>query len=79
MSGFRLDAAGQYMEDALLRDEPLLNPSIKKKEYDWRDFNHIYTLNLPETYELIHELRLVLDEMNEKKGGAERYKPKFTQ
>lgn len=67
-----MDAVPYYIEDALLRDEPLSNPSVKEDEYKWPDFNHIYTFNLWEGYELLHELRLFVDEINEKKGGAER-------
>lgn len=68
----RLDATTQYMEDIQLRDEPLWNPNDNKDEHFWMDYNHIYTTNLWESYEFIHELRQHVDEINEKQGGPER-------
>lgn len=72
ISGFRVDAVKYFMEDVKLRNEPLLNASIRKDEYTYHDFNHIYTSDLRENIDLIHELRLFVDEINEKKGGEER-------
>lgn len=76
VSGLRIDAVGWFIEDALFRDESLLNPSLKKDEYMWRDYNHEYTYELWETFEVVHEFRLFVDEINEKEGGAERYEYK---
>lgn len=76
VSGLRMDAPRSYIEDPLFRDEPLLNLNNKKDEYKWYELNHIYTRDLPESYEVIHELRLFNDEINAMKGGAERYEYK---
>lgn len=72
VSGLRLDATLAFIEDPLLRDEPLLNTNIEKDEYKWIDFNHIYTLRYWENFKVVRELRLFNDKINKKKGGAER-------
>lgn len=61
VSGFRMDATKHYMEDLQLRDEPLIDPNINKKEVKYDDLLHIYTTDLPELYEFIHEIRQWLD------------------
>lgn len=72
VSGLRLDAVESYTEDPLLRDEPLLNPSIEKDEYGWLEFDHVYTRDFPENFEFIHELRLFTNQINKIKGDDER-------
>lgn len=67
-----MDAIIQYIEDSQFRDEPLLHPEIKKEKYTWQDYDHIYTSNNWETYELTHELRQFIDKINRKEGGPER-------
>lgn len=49
------------MEDLKLRDEPVLKESLKKAVLTREDLDHIYTTNLWETYEFIHELRDFID------------------
>lgn len=62
VSGFRLDATKHYMEDVLFRDEPLANPNYNKPYLSsYYDLLHIYTTNLPETYEFLHEMRKFID------------------
>lgn len=61
ISGFRLDAARYFIEDALLRDEP---PKDLKPMplFTRNDFHQIYTRDLWESYELIHEIRQFIDD-----------------
>lgn len=56
-----MDATKHFMEDLQLRDEPLLKPESPPKDLKYVDFDHIYTTNLMETYEFIHELREFVD------------------
>ncbi|KAL6954689.1 hypothetical protein U1Q18_042189 [Sarracenia purpurea var. burkii] len=55
VSGFRMDATPNYIEDESLRDEPLVDPNTKAPK-KFCDFQHIYTADLWESYEFIHEL-----------------------
>lgn len=68
-----MDAIIQYIEDSELRDEPLLHPEIKKEEYTYQDYDHIYTTDNWETYEFAHELRQFTDEISKIDGGPERF------
>lgn len=62
VAGARLDATKHYMEDLLLRDEPGINSTYDSYSYiAWDDCDHIYTTNLWESYEFIHELREYVD------------------
>ncbi|XP_065224683.1 maltase 1-like [Planococcus citri] len=61
VAGFRLDATKHFIEDEQLRDEPLSNPN-KKEVTLYKDLKHIYTTDLPESYEFIHELRDFVDQ-----------------
>lgn len=61
VSGFRLDAARDLIEDPLFRDEPLVDSANNKTDLIFNDLNHIYTTDLPETYETIHKLRKLSD------------------
>ncbi|KAK7585973.1 hypothetical protein V9T40_000152 [Parthenolecanium corni] len=61
VSGFRLDAARDLVEDRLFRDEPLLDPNNKNTDVKFFDLDHIYTTDLQETYDLIHEFRKISD------------------
>lgn len=72
VKGLRLDATKHYMEDPLFRDEPLKDPTIVKPRYGYRDYNHIYTTDLWELYEFIHEFREYVDAYNAKGGDDER-------
>jgi alpha-glucosidase len=73
VDGFRVDVIARMMKDPEFRDEPL-NP-----EWDgvrpFLSLQHIYTLNLPEVHDLIHEMRKVLDEYNERMMVGEIYLP----
>lgn len=68
-----MDAVQSYMEDKLLRDELVLNPNVTKDKLKFLDLYHNHTIDLWENVELLHELRLFVDEINKKKGGLERY------
>lgn len=62
VDGARLDATKHYIEDLQLRDESCENPSNNSYAYiSWDDCDHIYTTNLWESYEFIHELREYVD------------------
>ncbi|XP_065222591.1 maltase A3-like [Planococcus citri] len=61
MAGFRLDATMHYIEDRYFRDEPFVDPS-KTQITTWDDLKHIYTTDLWESYEFIHELRDFTDQ-----------------
>lgn len=62
VSGFRLDAAKHYLEDSLFRDEPFSDPHYNKSYLSsYNNLLHIYTADLPETYEFLHEMRKFID------------------
>lgn len=73
VSGMRFDASGYYIEDAELRDESLLNENTMKTQIAEREhYTQRYTKNLPESYEVVHEFRVFIDELNKKRRGYNR-------
>ncbi|GAB1859915.1 alpha-glucosidase [Camponotus japonicus] len=61
VEGFRIDALNHMYEDSRFLDEPLSNaPGVPDNDYDFLD--HIYTKNLPETYEVLKTWRQLLDD-----------------
>ncbi|RLU25537.1 hypothetical protein DMN91_001693 [Ooceraea biroi] len=66
VEGFRIDAINHMYEDARFLDEPRGNvPGLPDDDYDTLD--HIYTKNLPETYEVLKSWRELMD--NHSKGS----------
>jgi alpha-glucosidase len=61
IDGFRVDAAGVLLEDALLRDDPL-NPNFRETTPPPDRFKRVYTDSRPETPDCLAELRDVVDE-----------------
>lgn len=57
------------MEDLQLRDEPLLKPDNPPKDIKYVDLDHIYTTDLLETYEFIHQLRKFVDSQYSSKNN----------
>lgn len=61
VDGFRFDAVNYLFEREDLKDEPKSNkPGVYDTDYDALD--HIYTLNQPETYEMVKTWRKLIDE-----------------
>jgi len=73
VDGFRVDVIGLMMKDPQFRDEPL-NPDWDGK-VAWERLHHIYTANLPEVHDLIHEMRTVLDAYEDRMMVGETYLP----
>jgi alpha-glucosidase len=73
VDGFRVDVIGLMMKDPEFRDEPL-NPNWDGVR-PFAKLQHIYTENLPEVHELIHEMRGVLDSYDERMMVGETYVP----
>lgn len=65
--GFRVDAANFLYEDEMLRDEPLTNQTDDPHSYDYTE--HILIQNIPETFNMIHAFREIVDEFHKKHGG----------
>jgi len=73
VDGFRVDVIGLMMKDLQFRDEPL-DPDWNGK-VEWGRLRHIYTANLPEVHDLIHEMRNVLDAYENRMMVGETYLP----
>ena len=73
VDGFRVDVIARMMKDPEFRDEPL-NPAWDGVR-PFLSLQHIYTVNLPEVHDLIHEMRKVLDEYDERMMVGEIYLP----
>jgi alpha-glucosidase len=73
VDGFRVDVISRLMKDPEFRDEPP-NPTWDGVR-PFLSLQHIYTLNLPEVHDLIHQMRLVLDEYDERMMVGEIYLP----
>uniref|UniRef100_A0A1I8QES5 alpha-glucosidase n=1 Tax=Stomoxys calcitrans TaxID=35570 RepID=A0A1I8QES5_STOCA len=70
VSGFRVDAVNHLFEDPELRDEPPSGKTDDKLSHLYAD--HIYTLDWPEVYELMHHWRYLLEDYTERHGGPAR-------
>lgn len=73
VDGFRVDVLARLMKDPEFRDEPA-NPNWDGVR-PFLSLQHIYTVNLPEVHDLIHQMRLVLDEYDERMMVGEIYLP----
>ena len=73
VDGFRVDVIGLMMKDPDFRDEPL-NPDWDGK-IPWTRIHHIYTANLPEVHDLIHQMRALLDSYDDRMMVGETYLP----
>lgn len=72
VAGFRVDALPFFYEDIELRDEPrTYDPSATPNDYSY--LSHIYTLNQPETYDLIYEWREFLDNYSRETDNVTRF------
>ncbi|XP_035778650.1 maltase 2-like [Anopheles albimanus] len=65
-AGFRVDAINHMFEHPEFIDEPINNPE-DPNSYGYT--HHIYTKDLPETYDVIGHWRSVLDDFARQKGG----------
>ncbi len=73
VDGFRVDVIGLMLKDPEFRDEPL-NPAWNGL-YPFAQLNHIYTSNLSEVHELIHQMRVLLDSYEDRMMVGETYVP----
>jgi alpha-glucosidase len=73
VDGFRVDVIGLMLKDPEFRDEPL-NPAWNGL-YSFAKLNHIYTSNLPEVHDLIHQMRVLLDSYEDRMMVGETYVP----
>ena len=73
VDGFRVDVIGLMLKDPEFRDEPL-DPAWNGF-YPFAKLNHIYTSNLPEVHDLIHQMRLLLDSYEDRMMVGETYLP----
>lgn len=70
VDGFRIDAVHFLVEDEQLRDEPKSNAT--DDETSPRYLIHIYTQNMPETYQIVYEWREYIDNYTAAHGGSQR-------
>lgn len=68
-AGFRVDAVNYLIEDALLRDEPIEDPS-DNQAYGYT--HKIYTQDQNETYNVVFDWRKFLDNYQRTNGGDTR-------
>jgi alpha-glucosidase len=73
VDGFRVDVIGLMMKDPLFRDEPP-DPAWNGVGR-FRALQHIYTANLPEVHDLIHQMRNILDLYDDRMMVGETYIP----
>ncbi|XP_065225005.1 alpha-glucosidase-like isoform X2 [Planococcus citri] len=71
VAGFRLDAVKHLLEDAEFRDEPVSSPDIKVP-IQYQDLRHIYTQNVWDSYQFLHELRVFIERVTRKFTDFER-------
>lgn len=73
IDGFRVDAVPYLFEDPNFLDETRKPEALASKEINtYNQYTHEYTMDLPETYDMICQFREVVDEYK-KKDGNTRY------
>lgn len=75
VAGFRVDAVPHMFEvpagpDNRIPDEPLSGTTNDTDDYNYVD--HIYTVNQPETFDMLYQWRDVLDQFKTEHGGDTR-------
>jgi len=74
VDGYRVDAVPYLFEDLQFLDETRKPEELAKKEKNtYFQYYHPYTMDLPETYDMISQFRDVLDEYKSRDGKT-RYK-----
>ncbi|XP_025411858.1 maltase 2-like [Sipha flava] len=69
IDGYRVDAVSYLFEDSRFLDEPRKPEEIASKEKNtYKQYYHIYTMDLSETYDMINQFRDVIEEYNQKDG-----------
>ncbi|KAB0799128.1 hypothetical protein PPYR_07008 [Photinus pyralis] len=71
VDGFRMDAVPTLFEDEAFRDEPPSN-ATGVSSVEWASLDHIYTINMPKTYDMIYQWRDLMDDYVEEYGGDAR-------
>nr|CAD7459865.1 unnamed protein product [Timema tahoe] len=72
VDGFRVDSIPHLFEDTRFLDEPWTNKT-GTQEGDYDSVEHIYTQNLPETYDMVCQFRAVVDEYKARVMMTEAY------
>ncbi|XP_065224229.1 maltase 1-like [Planococcus citri] len=73
VAGFRLDAVKHLVEDDQFRDEPAISEKVDMyNTTNVNDLKHIYTHNLWESYQIVHELRMVCEKFVNRSADFER-------
>ncbi|KAF5302839.1 hypothetical protein FQA39_LY02019 [Lamprigera yunnana] len=70
VDGFRMDAVPYLFEDEKFEDEPLSNLTTNPDDYEYLE--HIYTKDLPGTFDMIYVWREYIDNYTSEKGGDAR-------
>lgn len=70
VDGFRIDAIALLVEDAQLRDEPRSKNDVPPDDYDFLE--HVYTRNLPETYDIVQSWKWLMDKYSREHGTDEK-------
>ena len=68
VDGFRMDAVPFLFEDPEFRDEPESGKPDIPDEDDYGFLDHIYTFNLPQVYDMIHQFNDVISEFESSDG-----------
>lgn len=69
VDGFRVDSVPYLVEQADFKDEPVSQKkNVSSTDHDYLD--HIYTMNQPQSLEIVQQFRDVLDEYKKKDGNT---------
>ena len=68
IDGFRVDSVMYLFEDSRLRDEPVISNETIEGYPAYKALNHAYTIDQPETYDMLAQFRELLDSYKQKDG-----------
>ncbi|XP_018319913.1 maltase A1-like [Agrilus planipennis] len=72
VDGFRIDAIRFIFEHPDLPDEPLADDYKNYNPYEYNYLNHIYSLDRPESIQMIYQWRELVDNYQKQNGGDTR-------
>lgn len=68
--GFGIDTISYLYEDEEFRNEPLSGENVDANDYAY--LSHIYTKDLPETFDMLYKFRVLVDNFTKYHGGDAR-------
>lgn len=68
VDGFRVDSIMYLFEDSQFQSEPVISSKLIDGYPSYKSLNHTFTIDQPETYDMLAQFRALMDEYKQKDG-----------